>query len=247
MTDEHDKTEVDAKTKAEPEVRIKRKGVDPKTLTPPPSFPSLEQLSPHHLSEQDEELIRRNEQSAQESIAAAMKANAAKDVQAKSQRKATEDAKRKFQAYLDNRLDNVLPQLPSEQQDPVWAYAWVPFDETVNKTDNLRTRLVAGWVPVKWGEVPGFEPHALNSRTAQVGEYLCFNELVAVRIERAVRDLYLEHFHHTLPNQLEGNIRDRVEGNLGSTEYGDLNASDMHNSAFGQLGKERKKADFTGV
>lgn len=245
MTQNRDNNGPDVKPGATPEVTVKRKGTDPKTLAQPQVVPPLEQLDPHFLSEQDQELIRHNEQNAQSSIAAAYEASKAKEAQAKSQRVADADAHRKFQQFLDNRVDNILPQLP--QDDPVWAYAWVPYEETVNKVDNLRSRLMAGYVPVKWGDIEGFDQRSLNSRTATIGDFLCFNELVAVRIERAVRDLYLEHYHHKLPNQLEGNIRETVESSLGSSQFGDLNNTDMHNSEFGKLGKDRKKADFTGV
>lgn len=241
MTKNREYDESNIKPGAQPEVQVKRK-----TPLEPSLRPSVpEHMDPHHLSQEDRELIQKNEAQAQIAVKAATEAFEAGQVQAQANQKSHADAKRKFQQFLDNRVDNILPNLPHD--DPAWAYAWVPYEENVNKVDNFRTRLLAGWTPVKWGEIPGLDARALNARTAQVGEYICFNELVAVKIDRAFRDLYLEHYHHTLPNQMEGFVREDLQSKLGQTQFGELMRPGDQSDDFNRLGRDKKKAHFTGV
>ena len=205
---------------------------------------TLQQLDQPLLTPEEEEQIRIETEKAKGSIAAALAAHEADRVRQNQAARAVQDAKAKFKHFLDTRIDNILPNLPSD--DPIYSYAWVPYDDSINKVDNLRTRLASGWYPVKIGEIDGWQQNVMNTRSAQFGEYVTYQELVAVRIERAFRELYLKHFHHDMPNQMEGQLREEIAGKLQHDEYGSLVHSDR-SSEFDKYGRRNVKPNFNGV
>jgi hypothetical protein len=225
---------------AAPEVRVVRRGDTAKQLGV--TQEDVKQLDPYALSPEMQEQIRLNTERSQVYQAETMKSQRAREDEETAAERARIDAERKFKAYLDNRVDNILPNLPND--DPIWAYAWVPYEESVNKTDNLRTRLAGGWIPVKWGEIPGFDALVSGGRTASYGEFITFNELVAVKVERTFRNMFLKHYHHDMPNRMEGDLKESIQTSLTHDKHGELA---QLGGEFTEMGTERKKPNFNGI
>lgn len=103
------------------------------------------------------------------------------------------------------RNEFIQEALPSVPKVPGWHFCWL---STTNSYDPIHKRMKLGYVPVKVGEVPGF-----NNQDVREGEWAGFvscNEMVMFKIEDSRYQKIMAFFHHQLPMEEEQAIAQRL-------------------------------------
>lgn len=173
-----------------------------KTLTlKAPVEPSSGQLAP------DPELTLKAAQEAEKFERLHAEETKAKQAQEEIHRLSEAEAEEAFQKYKASQINTILPNVPDND---MWRYCWVSTNMDVS-SDNVSVRMRGGWQLVRWEEVPGFKPEVLNNRSATMGDVISFNEMVLMKIPRAVWEKIMNYNHHTAVLEQEAAVRSRVQ------------------------------------
>jgi hypothetical protein len=107
-------------------------------------------------------------------------------------------------AMLRNEfLHEALPNPPAM---PGFHMMWL---STNHQYDTIQRRMRLGYVPVSADEVPGFE--TLKLKAGQWEGCVGVNEMVLFKIPEDVYRTYMEEFHHNMPLEEEGKLKEMVD------------------------------------
>lgn len=98
---------------------------------------------------------------------------------------------------------SILPDLP-----PIKGYH-VIWLTTQNRGDTLASRVRLGYEPIRPAEVPGFE--TLSMKSADFGNLIAVNEMVAFKLPLRLFQMYMEHNHHQAPLEEEQKLSNALE------------------------------------
>lgn len=80
---------------------------------------------------------------------------------------------------------------------------------TTHQYDTIQKRMRLGYQMVKAEEVPGFE--TLKIKSGQFEGGVAVNEMVLFKIPLETYNTYMEEFHHNMPLEEEGKLKDMVD------------------------------------
>lgn len=134
----------------------------------------------------------------------------------------------------DEFTQEALPRVP---EIPGWHLCWL---STTNSYDPIHKRMRLGYVPVKVGELPGFESLKMNS-----GEFagcISCNEMLLFKIPAERYLEIMDLFHHTMPAEEEEALRAQlVDPALVDSKGKKLGQITEDSDGFDSLGSQRPR------
>ena len=115
------------------------------------------------------------------------------------------------------RNEFIQEALPSVPKVPGWHFCWL---STTNSYDPIPKRMKLGYIPVKVGEIAGFNQH--DVKEGEWAGFISCNEMVMFKIEDSRYQKIMAFFHHQLPLEEEQAIAQRLASPDGADKQTDV-------------------------
>lgn len=145
-------------------------------------------------------------------------------------------------AELDALIASEFEQtaLPTPPLIPNYHLCWLT---TMSKYDTIAKRERLGYTPVRYGDVPGFDPSNGSSLADPSGVVSC-NEMVLYKIPENRYQALMRYFHHVKPADEEAAIVRTIENQAGKDASGQSLLRDGDEEEGGTLQHVEKSVEY---